>query len=138
MKIGMPWRFLWWPLSSLALLAGLSISAQAQTGQVILPPAVNGYGTIAATNSSVSITTVTVSPGSPAFPTGAALPLNGTFWVKNALSSAGVLYVCPKGGTCTSAGIPLAAGEAWGFNLGGATTMPTVIAASTATAVIQW
>lgn len=115
------------------LLAGLLLSAPAWAQTASVPPRMSGYGTLAATTASALLSTMTVGPGSPAFP-GSTLPM---IYIYNSTNSAGVLYVCPLGGTCTSSvGIPIVAGGAWGFN--GASQNMTVIAASTATVVAQW
>lgn len=101
-------------------------------GVVSTAPAIQGFGTLAATNASALLSTLTPGPNSAAWP---AVP--GQIYVINSASSAGLIYLCPKGGTCSAAvGIPISAGNAYGVYQG-ATTM-TVIAASTATVVAQW
>lgn len=104
---------------------------------VIAPQVMNGFGTVSVVNASALISTVTVGPNSTAFPA-STLP-NQTFSIRNSVSSAGVLYVCPLGGTCTTAvGIPLAVGEVKTWGIGGRTVVPSVIAVTTATAVVEW
>ena len=105
------------------------------SGTITVPPSCNGFGTLAATNASAALSTLTVGPGSNLW----LMPFNGTLYIKNSAASADNVYVCPLGGTCSATvGIPLAPGEAYGFNLGGSTTSPTVFATSTATVVAQW
>jgi hypothetical protein len=119
------------------LLAFVLLPAVAlgQTGPTAMPTATNGFGTLSVSTSSVALSTLTVGPNSLAW----HMPLNGTLYVSNSINSAGNLYVCPFGGACTAAaGIPLSPGQAYGFNLGGTNTSPTVIADTTATAVAQW
>lgn len=128
-------RALRWGAASLAclLLAG---EASAQMPPVAQNPTVlNGYGTLSVSNSSIAVSGVTTSPNSAAW----KMPLNGYLYITNSPASAGTLYVCPLGGTCSSSnGTPLSIGSQSIFNLGGSTTSPTVIAASTATAIISW
>lgn len=128
-------RALRWGAATLACLL-LAREAPAQMPPVAQNPTVqNGYGTLSVTNSSVAVSTVTTSPNSAVW----KMPLNGYLFIRNSPSSAGILYVCPLGGTCSSSnGIPLNIGDNGQFNLGGSTTSPTVIAASTATAIIGW
>lgn len=100
----------------------------------VTTPPVNGFGTLSITTNSVAISTVTVGPNSPAYPT--TLP-NEAVSITNAGTA--VAYVCPLGGTCkTSNGVPLAVNETRTFNIGGNTTAPTVISGSAATLIITW
>jgi hypothetical protein len=112
----------------LLLLAGLLLLPLAATAQYV-----TGFGTLAATNASASISTMTLGPNSAAWPP----PQPTNVYVSNATTSAGLLYVCPLGGTCTVAnGIPIAPGASYGFaRPAGAMT---VIAATTATVWTQW
>lgn len=111
------------------LMAG---AALAQT--VSVPQPLTGFGTLAVTNTSALLSTLTAGTNSPAWPAGTA----GTMiYVVNSPASAGLMYLCPLGGTCTAAaGIPIAVGSAFGCSRC-APTM-TVIAATTATAIAQW
>jgi hypothetical protein len=91
-----------------------------------------GFGTIAATTASVQVSTMTLGPQSNTWP-----PSPKTVYVMNAAGSAGLLYVCPLGGTCSATtGIPISPGAAYGF-AGPASTM-TLVAASTATVWVQF
>jgi hypothetical protein len=121
---------------ALLLAPGLACAA----GTVITPAPVTGYATLSVLAASLALSGATVGPNSPAFPTG-ALPQQ-FLEIKNSPGSASTLYVCPLGGTCTAAvGIPLAVGESksWMINTpNGTLTSPTVISASTATAVVTW
>lgn len=120
---------------ALALMA-LASPSRAQNFTIIIPPTLNGYGVLAVVAASVAISTVTPGTNSAPFPTG-GLP-GRTLNVKNAIGSAGVLYVCPLGGTCSAAvGIPLAQGESQTWAVSSALSV-TVIAATTATAVASW
>jgi hypothetical protein len=103
------------------------------TGSVVTAPAaVKGFGTLAATSASTALSTVTAGPNSAVWPTSPA-----QLYVINSPASAGTVYVCPLGGTCSaSVGIPVPAGGAYGFYQ--AATGMTVFAASTATVVAQW
>lgn len=118
------------------LVAALLLGAPAfaQVGVPHTPTITNGFGTLSVTAASVAVSTVTVGVNSLAW----RMPLNGTLVIQNSQASAGLLYVCPLGGTCTSAGWPVSPGGSITFSLGGSTTSPTVIAATTATAIIGW
>lgn len=117
--------------SILACLAGTA-HAQLQTPTTTAPPPVSGFGTLSATAASTLLSTLTAGPNSSVWP---LLPKQ--IFVMNAPGSAGVVYVCPKGGTCSaSVGIPIAAGYSYGFYQ--PATAMTVFAASTATVVAQW
>lgn len=99
-----------------------------------VPPAVLGFGTLSVTNANTLASTMTTGPSSQAWPTTSN---TGMVFVLNDSASAGNLYVCPFGGTCTTAnGLELIPGRSWGFYRP-ATSM-TVIATSTATAQFQW
>jgi hypothetical protein len=75
---------------------------------------------------------MTADPNSAAWPT-----VPGMMLVINDATSAGTIYVCPLGGTCTVAnGIPLLAGQSYGVYK--PATAMTAIAASTATVKMQW
>jgi hypothetical protein len=116
-------------LTAAALMLGFPALAQTQP---VLPTITNGFGTLSATSASAAVSTVTVGVNSNIWVT----PPHGNIVIQNAKTSAGVLYVCMLGGTCTSAGWPLSPGDIITFNIGGRTTSPTVIAATTATALI--
>lgn len=117
-------------LSLAALLAAGAALAQTVT----VPQPVTGFGTLSVTNASALLSTLTAGVNSPAWPAGTA----GTMiYVINSPGSAGLLYLCPLGGTCTAAaGIPIAVGAAFGCNR--CVPAMTVIAATTATAIAQW
>ena len=108
-------------------------AGSANAGTVLSrPAAITGFGTLAATNASALLSTITTGPNSAVWPT-----TTGLIYVKNSGLSAGIAYVCPLGGTCTAAtGIPLEAGASYGFYKP-ATTM-TVISASTSSVTAQW
>ncbi len=115
------------------ILAALFLSGAALAQQATVPPRISGYGTLSVSNSSVLLSTLTVGPNSRVWPSN-QLPM---VFVSNSTESAGIAYVCPLGGTCSSTvGIPIVAGGAYGFS--GASTSMTVIAASSATVVAQW
>ncbi len=117
------------------LLAGVcALAALSQSVAQTVPPAVSGLGTLSVTNASTLASTMTLGPSSSAWPTSSS---TGMVFVLNDSASAGNLYVCPLGGTCTTAnGLELIPGRSWGFYRP-ATSM-TVIATSTATAQFQW
>lgn len=97
-----------------------------------IPAAVTGFGTVAATNASALLSTLTAGPNSAVWPT-----TPGMVYVINSSASAGVVDICPLGGTCTAAvGVPIAPGGWYGFYKP-ATTM-TIIASSTASVSAQW
>lgn len=134
-------------LALLALLASGAVAgtalfpsdARAQT-TVITPAPLSGYGTLSVLAASIALSTTTLGPNSPAFPM-SGLP-NRYLEVRNSGASANVLYVCPLGGTCTTAnGVPLAVGETktWFIpSAAGSFVSPTVISGGTATAVVAW
>lgn len=94
--------------------------------------AISGFGSLAATNSSALLSTLTVNAAGAAWP---AVP--GVVKITNASTSAGILYVCPLGGTCSSTvGIPMIAGQIKSFTH--PSTSMTVIAASTATVIVEF
>jgi hypothetical protein len=94
------------------------------------PAAVQGFGSLAVTNSSVLISTLTLGPNSGAWP-----PSTVTY-LTNDGASAGYLYICPLGGSCGTTGVKLAIGQPYGFrNL---SPNATAYAASTATLDAQW
>jgi hypothetical protein len=103
------------------------------TGTVtVAPPGIVGFGTLAVTAASTLGSTLTLGPNSGAW---SATP--GLLVVLNDVNSAGNLYVCPIGGTCTAAnGLELTPGRSWSFYA--PSTSLTVIAATTATAQFQW
>lgn len=123
-------------MKKLLLLAALVAWPVAAFAQFPAFPTIsNGYGTLAVTAASTAVSTVTIGPSSNTW----IMPLNGNLTIYNSPASAGNLYVCLFGGTCTSSnGFPLIAGQQITFNIGGRTTSPTVIADSTATALIGW
>lgn len=95
-------------------------------------PAVKGFGTLSASAASARLSTLTADGAGVVWPT-----TPGMVYVINASGSAGVVYVCPLGGTCSAAtGLPIAPGGWYGFYKP-ASTM-TVIAATTATVSAQW
>jgi hypothetical protein len=122
------------------LALALLLAPGAAMAAVITPAPVTGYATLSVLAASLSLSGATVGPNSPAFPTG-QLPQQ-YMEVKNSPASANTLFVCPLGGTCTTAaGIPLAVGESktWMLNASnGQITAPTVISGGTATAVVTW
>lgn len=96
------------------------------------PPKLTAYGTLSVTASSVALSTLTVGPNSPAWST--TYPSNYVS-IRNSINSAGVVYVCWLGGTCSaSVGDVLAVGQSATRNVGN-TVSPTVFAASTATVI---
>jgi hypothetical protein len=126
---------------ALALLLVLAGTAHAQQApQAISPAQLTGFATLSVLAASIALSTASVGPNSPAFP-GSSLP-NRYIEVRNSVASASTLFVCPFGGTCTSAvGIPLAVGESKTWMIpssAGSFTSPTVISVSTATAVVSW
>lgn len=93
-------------------------------------PQVTGFGTLAATNSSTLLSTLTTGPNSAAWP---ASP--GQIYVIN--QSTSPIYICPLGGTCAAAtGMEIMGGQAYGFYK--PSMSMTVIAPSTATVQAQW
>lgn len=127
----------------LILAAALAAAgpAWAQAPTIVSPAATSGFGTVSVSTSSIALSTVTLGPSSAAFPVG-GLP-NQQIAVSNSPASAGIAYLCPLGGTCTTAnGLPLAVGERRTLYLkaaaSGQLTSPTVIAVSTATVVADW
>ena len=118
----------------------LPAAALAQSSTVITPPSVTGYATLSVLAASIPLSTATLGPNSPAFPV-SGLP--GRYIdVRNSPGSANTLFVCPLGGTCTTAvGVPLAVGETKTWYIPtpqGSFTSPTVISGGTATAVVTW
>lgn len=109
------------------------VTAAGSGGTVIVTnPGIVGFGTLAVTNASALASTMTLGVNSGTWSTTPAI-----VDVTNDPASAGILYVCPKGGTCTSANsIAVQVGQSFRFS-GPATTM-TFIAASTATAQVQF
>jgi len=103
------------------------------TGTVtVAPPGIVGFGTLAVTAASTLGSTLTLGPNSGSW---SATP--GLLVVLNDVNSAGNLYVCPIGGTCTAAnGLELTPGRSWTFYA--PSTSLTVIAATTAAAQFQW
>jgi hypothetical protein len=127
-------------LSAFALAALFCAPAMAQPTSTVTPAAITGFGTLAVLAASIPLSGLTLGPNSTAFPTG-NLP-NRQIEVKNAAGSVNVLFVCPMGGTCTTAnGIPLNIGESKTWYLlatQGQLVSPTVISGGTATAVASW
>lgn len=96
------------------------------------PPAVTGYGTLAATAASTLLSTLTTGPNSAVWPTSP-----GQIWIANSGLSADAVFVCPLGGTCSATvGLRVPVGGGYGFYQP-APTM-TVFAVSTATVTAQW
>jgi hypothetical protein len=94
-----------------------------------------GFGSLAVTGSSSTITSIiTAGANSAAWPPGA----NNHVWIINPTGSGGTVYVCPIGSTptCTTNGVPVPAGTAYGFTNASATM--TVIGSTTLTAAVQW
>lgn len=118
---------------SIIAAAAIVLTATAALAQSITTsPQLVGFGTLALTNASTLLSTLTVGPNSPAWP--ASL---GQVYVLNDSASAGNVYVCPLGGTCTTAnGLELTPGRSWSFYR--FSTNATVIAATTATVQVQW
>lgn len=115
------------------ILVALFLAGGAFAQQATVPPRISGYGTLSVSNSSVLLSTMTVGPNSKVWPPN-QIPM---IFVSNASDSAGIAYVCPLGGTCSSTvGIPIPTGGAYGF--AGASSSMTVIAASSATVIAQW
>ena len=105
--------------------------------QPTVPPSLNGFGTLALTNASALISTVTANAAGAAYP-GANGFQNQAVTITNSSASAGIAYVCPLGGTCSAAvGIPLGVGVTRTWTVTGAVA-PTAIALSTASIVIEW
>lgn len=92
--------------------------------------AVKGFGTLAVTGTSALVSTLTVGPGSAAWPTVPGL-------VRFMNTGTTTLFLCPLGGTCSATtGIPIAAAATLAiFN---PSTSTTVIDATTGTLVAQW
>jgi hypothetical protein len=121
-------------LLALVLIA-LPFAALAQVGVPSYPTIANGFGSLSVSGSSINVSTVTAGPGSNTW----VMPLFGNLVIQNVKTSAGAVYVCPKGGVCTSAnGWPLQPGDVGTWALGGTTTSPTIIAATTATVMVGW
>ena len=123
-------------LIPVALLC-LPISAHAQQApSAVLPPVLHGCGTIALTTASTAVTAAntTLCSGST-WPTSS---LNLALVVNNQGSSAGAIYFCPTGGTCTTTGQYVAAGQGFTWNIPFTANAPTLTAVSTATVFIWW
>jgi hypothetical protein len=125
---------------ALALLFMAGTAHAQQAPQAISPAPLVGYGTLSVLLVSIPISGATLGPNSAPFPTG-NLP-NKYINVKSATGAANPLFVCPLGGTCTTAnGIPLAAGESQTWMIvvsNGQFVSPTVITAGAATAIVSW
>jgi hypothetical protein len=92
----------------------------------------NGFGILAVSTSSVTLSELTAGPNGQTFPTNIY-----TVTVYNA--GAGNLFLAPLGGTAAAATcLPIAPGGSWTINLNGKTTSPTIISDSSATAVVTW
>jgi hypothetical protein len=100
------------------------------TGQLIAL----GFGSLAVTASSQAISAaLTTGPNSAAWPP----PANDLTWIINPTGSGGTVYVCPIGpSACTTNGVPIPAGSAYGFHSISATA--TIIGSTTVTAAAQW
>jgi hypothetical protein len=113
---------------SVNCLAGCSGSG----GAVSTVPPIHGFGTLSATAASAALSGLTPGPNSAVWPTSPA-----QMFVINSPGSAGIVYVCPLGGTCSATvGIPLSVGQS--YALYQPSTSMTVFAVSTATVVAQW
>ena len=127
-------------IAVLAFSALISNAHAQQASQPVGPAAIAGFGTLAVSTSSILLSTATVGPNSTTFP-GGNLP-NRQIVIRNSSASAGLLYVCPLGGTCSATvGIPLAIGETKTFNVPavvGILPSISVIAVTTATAISEW
>ena len=96
------------------------------------PSSVTGWGQLSVTSSSTLMSGLSTGQKSGAWPN-----YPGMVYISNSPASAGILYVAPLGGTCSSTtDIPIAVGGSYGF-LHPSSSL-TVCAASTATAVAQW
>lgn len=120
------------------LIAGLLwlfLTGAAYSQTAVTPPAYTGCGVVSATNASALVSTMTMCPTAqtnvPPWPSTPQM-----VYVINSEASAGALFVCPNGGTCTSGGIRIPASQAYGFLRPSAAM--TVIAATTATVTVQW
>lgn len=114
-------------------IGGRNGTGTAATTVTTTAPAILGFGTLAVTNSSALVSTATAGPNSAVW--NATPP--GAVYVLNDAASAGNLYVCPLGGTCSATvGLELAPGRSWGFYKPAATM--TVFATTTATGQFQW
>lgn len=103
------------------------------TSGISTAPAILGFGTLAVTAASTLVSTMTAGPNSAAW--NATPP--GAVYVLNDAASAGNLYVCPLGGTCSATvGLELTPGRSWGFYKPAATM--TVFATTTSTAQFHY
>ena len=128
-------------LALLALLLPCAALAQPTQSTMITPAPLTGYATLSVLAASLPLSNATSGPNAPPFPV-SSLP-GRYIEVKNSIASSSTLFVCPLGGTCTTAaGIPLAAGESKTLFLpassAGTLVSPTVISGGTATAVVSW
>ena len=115
------------------LRAGVVLAAALLAPCAGLAQYVAGFGTLAATTASVAVSSMTLGPNSATWPPSQATNV----FVINAASSAGNLYVCPLGGTCSATnGIPIVPGASYGFARPAASM--TVVAQSTATVWVQF
>lgn len=104
--------------------------------QPVVPPQVNGFGTLAVTAASTLLSTLTPGPNSPAYPP-TTFP-NGTIRVRSSPLSSGNVWICPLGGTCSIAvGIPIAVGGTEDYTITNS-AVPTVFATTTATIIVEW
>lgn len=118
------------------LLVIMPFKAMGQTA--IVPQAMQGQGTLAVSNSSVAVNTLTLSPGSPAFPTGRPSP---SLRIKSQATSTAYVTICWLGGTCSAgAGEILVQGESSTKNLSFqnmSTSPPTLICASASACSVE-
>lgn len=98
------------------------------------PPKLTAYGTLAVTTSSVALSTLTVGPNSPAWST--TYP-SSYVSIRNSVASAGIVYFCPLGGTCSaSVGEPIAQGETIFRNVASGTAI-TLFSTTGATVIAE-
>ena len=122
----------WFALSiGIVVIAEPDDADAQQTGVVsIAPPQIHGFGSLSiGGTTSTLLNTLTVGPNSTPWP-----PVTSQVFILN--NTSGILYVCPLGGTCSTAGIQIAAGNAYGFN--GMATNATAYAASAGSVQAQW
>jgi hypothetical protein len=123
------------PIFAVLALLALGVMGRADAQQTngvtnTAPLPIHGFGSLSASaTTSTPLSTLTIGPNSLPWPTVPSL-----VYVLN--QTAGTLYVCPLGGTCSTAGIWVLSGNAYGFfNM---STNATVYAASAGTVQAQW
>ncbi len=116
----------------LALSLLISVGAVAQPTYYMTP--IYGYGTLSVTNTSVLVSSMTVSANSIAWP-GPVGTVSGVTVLLNDPASANNVYVCALGeNPCTtSIGLELIPGRAWQFYR----PSPTMTVISNGTATLQ-